>query len=479
MLQKLRALDVTSRVILLATGILLGVFAIQQGRASQASCVMPTSGTVSGLTLVNDINACNGALLSLYSGAGAPGSPTPGMFWYNTTSNFIQQYDGASWINVWYVDATNHLATAPIGGGVPTASIASAGTTDLGSVPQAFKSISGTATITSFGGSATPGTMHVLKFTGIATLTHNATSLILPGGLNITTAANDIAFAMYLGSSNWQVLNYSPATGAAVSNPALPLGTIIYGDFMTAPAKTVLANGQALARSSYPGYLAAVTRTQSMTRTASNATLTGVASTFAFGVGMPVEGPGISVGCTIASLVANTSITLNNSTCVTASGSASITVFGTGYGSGGDSTTVGVKDCGGRTLAGVETSTSRLTTASSGIDGKAINQAGGLQTTSITAQNQLPSVSFTVSVTSLSLPALTIPMEGKNAPIGNLTDAGFASQGPAGGSASSPLSVIVAAGGSGSGTAASGGTSQPIANTQPTATATCAVAVLP
>jgi hypothetical protein len=95
-----------------------------------------------------------------------------------------------------------------------------------------------------------------------------------------------------------------------------------------------------------------VTRTQSMTRTSGNATLASVTNTAGFGAGMPVEGPGIAVGCTIASLVANTSITLNSTSCVTASGSASISVFLTGYGSGGSSATVGVTDCRGSVLAG-------------------------------------------------------------------------------------------------------------------------------
>jgi len=68
-------------------------------------------------------------------------------------------------------------------------------------------------------------------------------------------------------------------------------------------------------------------QTQNGTRTASNATITGITDTSRLGVGMPVEGTGIAGGCTIASLVANTSITLNSIACVGSSATSPITSF--------------------------------------------------------------------------------------------------------------------------------------------------------
>jgi hypothetical protein len=198
--------------------------------ASQGSCIMPTTGTVAGLTLVNDINACNSALLSLNSGASAPLSPTTGMLFYNTATNYIQQYDGANWLNLWYVDATNHLTSMDIGGGVIGQTIASASTTDLGSIPQPFKTITGTTTITSLGSSAKVGSIHVVVFSGALTLTYNATSLIIPGQTNQVTAAGDNMIAVYLGSGNWRVLHYIPITGAAVSSIAGNTGAFTLGN---------------------------------------------------------------------------------------------------------------------------------------------------------------------------------------------------------------------------------------------------------
>jgi hypothetical protein len=48
------------------------------------------------------------------------------------------------------------------------------------------------------------------------TLTHNAASLILPGGSNITTAAGDCASFLSLGSGNWCCTKYVKASGAPV-----------------------------------------------------------------------------------------------------------------------------------------------------------------------------------------------------------------------------------------------------------------------
>lgn len=97
------------------------------------------------------------------------------------------------------------------------ATIASSGTTDLGSTAAQTITISGVTTITSFGSTAPNGTIKFIEFSGILTLTHHATSLILPGGASITTAAGDCAVAAHEGSGNWRVHIFSPAAGTALS----------------------------------------------------------------------------------------------------------------------------------------------------------------------------------------------------------------------------------------------------------------------
>jgi hypothetical protein len=92
------------------------------------------------------------------------------------------------------------------------ADIASAGTTDLGAVAGVMHDITGTTTITSFG-TVSAGIWKFVKFEGALTLTHNATSLILPGGANITTADGDVAIMLSEGSGNWRCMSYVKATG--------------------------------------------------------------------------------------------------------------------------------------------------------------------------------------------------------------------------------------------------------------------------
>lgn len=111
------------------------------------------------------------------------------------------------------------------------ADIASAGTTDLGAVAGSYHDITGTTTITAFG-TVSAGISKDLQFDGAVTLTHNSTSLILPGGANITTAAGDHLRAMSLGSGNWVVTNYARATGAAVRAADTTRNALDNGDFL-------------------------------------------------------------------------------------------------------------------------------------------------------------------------------------------------------------------------------------------------------
>lgn len=96
--------------------------------------------------------------------------------------------------------------------------IASATTCDLGSKTAGSLTISGTTTITGLG-TVSAGIRKSCVFSGILTLTHNGTSLILPGAANITTAANDRAEFESLGSGNWRCNWYVKASGQPVTSP--------------------------------------------------------------------------------------------------------------------------------------------------------------------------------------------------------------------------------------------------------------------
>lgn len=96
----------------------------------------------------------------------------------------------------------------------PVATVASASTTDIGGAASSRVSVTGTTTITSLGSIA--NAVRFVSFTGALTLTHNATSLILPSGANITTAAGDCAIFSSDSSANWRCLSYQTASGLLV-----------------------------------------------------------------------------------------------------------------------------------------------------------------------------------------------------------------------------------------------------------------------
>lgn len=98
-------------------------------------------------------------------------------------------------------------------------SIASAATTDIGSADSDYVIVTGTTTITSFGavGSNFQRDHVWVQFAGSLTLTHNGTSLILPTGANIQTAAGDVAEMVRVSGSNWKCVDYQRATGFPVA----------------------------------------------------------------------------------------------------------------------------------------------------------------------------------------------------------------------------------------------------------------------
>lgn len=106
-----------------------------------------------------------------------------------------------------------------------TATIASATTTDLASDNAQAITISGTTTITGLG-TLKAGAVKFITFSGALTLTHNGTSLILPGGANITTAAGDCALAVSLGSGNWRVMHYTRATATGAGDVVGPASSV-------------------------------------------------------------------------------------------------------------------------------------------------------------------------------------------------------------------------------------------------------------
>lgn len=88
--------------------------------------------------------------------------------------------------------------------------VASAATTNIGAAATPYVIITGTTGITAFDNVAA-GITRFVRFAGALTLTHNAATLILPNGENVTTVAGDRAVFVSEGSGNWRCLSYNPA----------------------------------------------------------------------------------------------------------------------------------------------------------------------------------------------------------------------------------------------------------------------------
>jgi len=111
------------------------------------------------------------------------------------------------------------------------ADVASAATTTIWATDGNFIHITGTTTITSFGTAQQAGDERTIVFDGALTLTHNATSLILPGAANITTAAGDRAIVRAETTTNARVIAYTKADGTAIvsAGGSIPNGGYFVG----------------------------------------------------------------------------------------------------------------------------------------------------------------------------------------------------------------------------------------------------------
>lgn len=89
------------------------------------------------------------------------------------------------------------------------ADVASASALTLGDDGNYFD-ITGTTAITSIATKGV-GTVVMLQFDAALTLTHNATDLVLPNGVNIVTSAGDHAMFVEYATGDWRLIDYQSA----------------------------------------------------------------------------------------------------------------------------------------------------------------------------------------------------------------------------------------------------------------------------
>ncbi|QCG97379.1 hypothetical protein E6C67_26770 [Azospirillum sp. TSA2s] len=174
----------------------------------------PTATTDAATKAYADAQA---ASVSGYASAAATSAGNAATSATNAHNSELAAAASAAAAQTW--DPTNYVpkAGANLTGALneTAVTVASAATADIGAAAGNAVRVTGTTTITALGTAQSGARRHV-TFSGALTLTHNATSLILPGAANIVTAAGDTAEFESLGSGNWRCMEYNRASGVAL-----------------------------------------------------------------------------------------------------------------------------------------------------------------------------------------------------------------------------------------------------------------------
>jgi hypothetical protein len=144
--------------------------------------------------------------------------------------SFVTQKDVSTFENAIYEAKASSLTASSI--------------VDLSTASGNYLHITGAATITSFG-IVPAGAKFLLVFDGVCVLTYNATSLIIPGLANKTTAAGDACLIVSEGSGNWKIAGYFNITGSGGGSgtvTSITAGTGLSGGTITTSGTIALAN---------------------------------------------------------------------------------------------------------------------------------------------------------------------------------------------------------------------------------------------
>lgn len=182
------------------TGLLTGNIAVNWP-SGVAGLYVVTNSTTGAFSITLNISGGTGIVI--------PQSVT-GLVFVNPTTPGVQS--AITWVKALTISTTatvtGLLTLSAAMNEAQGANIASvAGTTDIGAATGNYVKVTGTNTITGLG-TIQAGTRRIVEFTGALILTHNATSLILPGAANITTTAGDVAVFVSEGSGNWRCVQY-------------------------------------------------------------------------------------------------------------------------------------------------------------------------------------------------------------------------------------------------------------------------------
>jgi hypothetical protein len=305
------------------------------------SYAIPNTGTLSGLSLVNDINQSLQALDTQNAGTTQP----PGTLyaysrWFDTTNKVVKRRNAAN--SAWVLDGTGAEAFHVTKSASYSFALSDHETSIniTGSAGYTFTIPASTNLMDGWSVALqnNTGVNQTIAPTGTDTINGvNASITLLPGrGCLLVNNGVSNTLAMFFGSQ-------SP----------LPPGTPLMWPLPAAPSWALVRDGSAISRATYANLFAALCPARNGTTTNAANTVTGLSITADLYIGMPIEGTGIPAGTTIASITSSTAITMSAN--ATASGTVPVTLFYYGYGSGGSSSTFGVPDDRGAFERGLDT----------------------------------------------------------------------------------------------------------------------------
>lgn len=304
---------------------------------SQNPLTTPTSGSVSGMQLSQNINAIADTLVTNNSGSSEPTSKQPGMFWVDTSTTpwtlKMRNAANTAWTTIGPIDKA---AWGMMANDSSTITCVAGGTADAltGDFTPDITTLTQGLTVLVRAGSANTSTTPTFKADGTAAKT-------IVKGNNLPLQAGDIA-----GAGHWLQLTYDTTLGKWVlENPAsgvqnFPAGAVGFFAMMTPPSGWIKRNGAALSRTTYAALFNAITLQTTGNTTSGSNSISSVGSTANIANGMPISGPGIPAGTTVTGIGAG-SITISQNATATASGVAIVVAP---YGVGDGSTTFNVPE---------------------------------------------------------------------------------------------------------------------------------------
>lgn len=192
-----------------------------------------------GATVRAKLNEIFGAIVGANNGSSEPTTTFAYMLWLDTSTSLLKMRDGTN--SVWLTVLEVNSATIDVQGlsGI-SSDVASGATADIGAATTPMVRITGTTGISSFGSRA--NCFRVILFADALTLT-NSSALILPGGVDITTAAGDWAIAVSDASANWSVIGFFPAAGAPINEAEASVASAATCDIGAASSPRVAITG--------------------------------------------------------------------------------------------------------------------------------------------------------------------------------------------------------------------------------------------